>query len=392
MILVISGCASEKIDTDAPRRQAEELLKKVRDERGAGHLESAVKTLRDSPLRLQFEELEHEYADSLNNWRYGPEVTSELEKSVARFPDSERLKVHLAIAHNAAGHPKEAIKVLEGITPKSGTASLFYITRALSFSAAGEREEAFRNIERAIDLNPGGEVGYRVRSTIHFQGGDYEAALKDINKAISCSDGDNYHAYFNRGSLHRVMGNYEKAYLDFKHARQLHDSEAVRKELFDAAMRTGRRSEAEKLVPRDHPILIADRLADEADKAKRQGDAKTALEKMNDAIKIDPDNPNLKMLRAGIYEDLLGDWKSALKDMNAACSSKLKTPYFFATRAKLLGSHKKYREAERDMTYAIEHVKAVPSIWYFLRANYREKLGDSRGAGKDRQSAGRVSP
>jgi len=97
-----------------------------------------------------------------------------------------------------------------------------YFQRSLFLYRTGEYQQALSDVNEAVLIaSRKGYAGYEIyaqRAAILKKMKDYEGALADLDRAIELSQGMFADVYAERGDLHRILGNSERAKADFRAA------------------------------------------------------------------------------------------------------------------------------------------------------------------------------
>ncbi len=152
-----------------------------------------------------------------------------------------------------------------------------YYRRALEYVAKEENEKAMADLERAIELNPKESGAYWFRGLIYYARQDTGRAIADFSEVISQRP-DYAEAYVYRGTVRHQIGQVEEAVADYSHVLEMEAPPEQRTAAFEN-------------------LALIRRL---------DGQFREAVELLEQAIEISPDNPTAHVSLAACYR-ALGD-------------------------------------------------------------------------------------
>lgn len=209
----------------------------------------------------------------------------------------------------------------EELNPNS---ELPYLGRGWIYNQSSKYEQAIREYSKVIALNPNQAVAWNNRGAAKSWLNQMRAAIADYTKAIELNP--NYaKAYENRGKAYNALREYQKAEADFKRSSQI----------------TGSNKGGDKMI-------------EEALNLSKRGEIKEALEILNKAAELYPDNQFVFVNRGNIYNDHFRDYKAAIADYNKTIEINPKFPWPYMNRALAYGRLKLWEEAIADYGRAIE--------------------------------------
>ncbi len=143
-------------------------------------------------------------------------------------------------------------------------------------------EQAFEDAEKAVRLAPLLRSGHLVRARCHMEGDRYQEALSDLGRAISL-DPNFSTAYLQRGEIHCILGNLNKAVVDFSDALKI------------------------------EPTSVG--FQGRAWAFGLSGKYELAINDLNKALSLDPDDLEAILARGGYYARI-GEKDKALSDLS----------------------------------------------------------------------------
>lgn len=108
---------------------------------------------------------------------------------------------------------------------QDGPSAKDYFNRAYGFVDAGYPQDAIQLYTLAIEKDPTYIDAYYNRGVMHFVLREYQKALNDLNKVIEARP-DYAMAYASRGSVYDKINESQKALEDYRKAAQLGDKDA----------------------------------------------------------------------------------------------------------------------------------------------------------------------
>ncbi|KAF3770244.1 TPR-like protein [Cryphonectria parasitica EP155] len=95
-----------------------------------------------------------------------------------------------------------------------------------AWSLAKDHEQALRCFKRATQLAPKFAYAYTLQGHEHMANEEYDKALTTFRLSI-LADRRHYNAWYGIGMVYEKLGNYDKAYIHFQAASQIHPTNAV---------------------------------------------------------------------------------------------------------------------------------------------------------------------
>lgn len=219
---------------------------------------------------------------------------------------------------------QQAIKDFNKASELNANWDLPYFGRGWVYNLRKEYAAAVKEYDKAIELNPKYPQSRNNRGAAKSWLNRWQEAIADYDKAIELKP-DYAKAYENRGKAYSALGNEVKAAADFNRAEHIKWSyEGVEKVI----------EEAEALVKR--------------------GDFGKALEILNHAAELYPDNQFVFVNRGNLYNNNFKDYNAAIADYNKTIEINPKFPWPYHNRALAYGQLERWDEAVVDYGRAIE--------------------------------------
>ena len=199
-----------------------------------------------------------------------------------------------------------------------------YFGRGWVFNQRKEYAAAVKEYDKVIELNPKYAVAWNNRGAAKSWLNQMREAVADYDKAIELKP--NYaKAYENRGKAHGALGEDGKAEADFQRAIKITSSNKG-----------------------------ADKIIEETEALLKRGDYTEALELLNKAAELYPDNQFVFVNRGNIYNNQLRDYDAAIADYNKTIELNPKFSWPYLNRGIAYGRLKRWDEAIADYGRALE--------------------------------------
>jgi tetratricopeptide (TPR) repeat protein len=257
-----------------------------------------------------------------------------------------------------------------------------YIDKAKNYIDKKEYEKAIDFLDKAIVLYPKNSQLYGLRANSYVELNQYEKAVEDYTKAINL-DSQRPYSYGLRGASYAELNQYEKAVEDYTKAINLYPQET----LFYIA-----RAKAYKELKQDdkmeldlikaRELLSQDNTEEENTKSQNQGnddayffnlgiesidkkDYKKAIESLDKAISLNPQNPDSYYWRGSAYGNL-NQYEKAIIDYTKSVSLNPQDALVYSSRGYAYTELKQHEKAINDYTQAIK-LEPNEAIFYYLR-------------------------
>ncbi|MEW2921265.1 MULTISPECIES: tetratricopeptide repeat protein [Flavobacteriaceae] len=145
----------------------------------------------------------------------------DFSRAIELNPEDEDYFIYLGFVYDKMKEYHKAIKYYSIAISMNPIDTLAYGNRATTYRDLNQKKKAMEDIEMALSLDSTYSPSYNSRGIYYKNERKYQLALKDYNKAILLSNGEHTYAYFNRGFLHILLGNYSKAVNDFDKSTEL---------------------------------------------------------------------------------------------------------------------------------------------------------------------------
>ncbi|MFO0948075.1 MAG: tetratricopeptide repeat protein [Planctomycetota bacterium] len=235
------------------------------------------------------------------------------------------------------GHYDRAIEDFNQAIQRDPKSPLFYVSRGMAFLAKKDNASAKGDFDDAIRLDPQISEGYYGRGLVERAMGKVEESLRDLTEAIRRvpRDTEMYDVYNERAHSYYYDAKYDVAVEDYDRAIE----QAKRRE--EGADRVTTR------LLRDKAQLYANR----GDALQKLGKHDKALADFDEAVKINPENPEYFHL-AGKSMQELGRKDEAFAVFSKAIALDSKNPAYYRDRGRLLQNMNRLQEAVKDFSSA----------------------------------------
>ena len=238
---------------------------------------------------------------------------------VEHFPDDERARLALAEGYWRDGQVRDALTAYDAALAAGVRSSGLLLGRAEALMSAGRAEEAEADCTRALELDPAAADAWAARGALRLRLGRFAEAERDLNRAVSL-DGSVATPYAARGELRERTGDWPAAASDYAAALRIGGEDAgLRGRWVRAISRSGDEAGAlrwlEKACRRE-PAVAAWWLlrGDLLSKAGRGGEARRSYARAAD-LTPDAAEPHL---REAEHCERRGLWLEAVEAVNRA--------------------------------------------------------------------------
>lgn len=153
------------------------------------------------------------YSDrGLAKWRMGQikEAIDDFNQAIQLSPENATVYNNRGNALMDLGHPDEAIKDFDRAITLSANYGAAYNNRGNARATMGQYKPAFGDFRKAVELMPESAVPFNGRGKAHAELNRYHAAIRDFSRAISL-DAKYMAAYQNRAAANLAIGKYREA-------------------------------------------------------------------------------------------------------------------------------------------------------------------------------------
>ncbi len=240
--------------------------------------------------------------------------------------------------------------------------------------------EAIISLSCAIQLKPDYALAYYERGSIFQVVGDYSQAIADASQAIELKFSPIDWVYDVRGWTYFNLGEYEYAIADYNLAIQfIEDTMQLPKYYFSRGAVYQRLNNHIEAIQNFTLAIKIDSNDSGAYNSRgvsyyEQGEYQFALADYNRAIELDPTNANIYYNRGGVYDEL-GDYESAISDYNRAIQlgQTENLTNYYTVRGTSYTHMGNYEQALADHNYAIELAPQNPAAYYNRGKTYEQQ-------------------
>ncbi len=291
------------------QRDAEEISKIIANETG---------------IRLQ-EEQQDQRIDSLKQ-EYLQAETAEEKDFIAQQIVAEdkvflsNMKLREGNKFRDAGDHKQAEKFFTEAIELNPANAMAWHNRGWAYIEQKKYKQAMADFDKTAKLNPNSELPYFGRGWVHHQLREFGAAIKEYDAVIRLNPKYAV-AWNNRGAAKSWLNQMRDAVADYDKAIELKPNYAKAYEnrgkafsaLGDEKKAAADFQRAEKI---NRSNRGADKIIEEALALVNRGEYSEALELLDNAAELYPDNQFVFVNRGNIYNDHLRDYDAAIADYN----------------------------------------------------------------------------
>jgi tetratricopeptide (TPR) repeat protein len=147
-------------------------------------------------------------------------AVGELDRALTLNPTDLRIYQLRATARHNLGDEHNAILDATQVIDRSRVPVLeAYQVRALAYWNLHDYRHAVEDLDQALQLKASLAAGYTLRGNAYWQMGDTHAALEDFTLSIYLEA--SFDAYYQRGSVRQILGDYKGAMDDYTNAANL---------------------------------------------------------------------------------------------------------------------------------------------------------------------------
>lgn len=322
---------------------------------------SAIATS-EKVIRLQEEE-QQQKIDTLKQEYLQAETLAEKEVIAKQIVDEDKvflsnLKLREGNKFRDEGNHKQAAKLFEEAIELNPENFLAWNNRGWAYIEQKKYNQAMADFNKAAELNPNSELPYFGRGWVYNRLKEYEAAIKEYNKVIEL----NPHyavAWNNRGAAKSWLNQMSEAIKDYDKAIKLKPNYVKAYENRGKAF-LGLGDEDKALADFQRASKLnrsnkgGDKVIGEALALSKSGNFDEALELLNKAAELYPDNQYIFVNRGNIYNNHFRDYEAAIADYNKTIEINNKFSWPYLNRAIAYGRLKRWDEAIVDYGRALE--------------------------------------
>ncbi len=256
------------------------------------------------------------------------------------------------------GDHKQAEKLFTEAIELNPDNALAWHNRAWAYIDLKRYQQAINDFNKASALNPNWDLPYFGRGWIYNLRKEYASAIAEYDKAIALNP--KYpNSWNNRGAAKSWLNQMREAIADYDKAIELKPNYVKAYEnrgkaygaLGDNAHAAEDLNRAAKI---DSSNKGADKIIEESEALVKRGNYTEALNLLNKAAELFPDNQFVFVNRGNLYNDNFRDFDKAIADYNKTIALNDKFSWPYHNRAIALGRLKRWDEAIADYGRAIE--------------------------------------
>lgn len=313
-------------------------------------------------MRLQ-ESQEDEQIETLKQGYLQAKTTEEKDIIAKQIVEEDKvflsnLKLREGNKSRDEGDHKSAEKFFSEAIELNPENALAWHNRGWAYIEQKKYKQAITDFNKALELSPNWEMPYFGRGWTYNQMKEYKAAIKEYDKVIELNPKYAI-AWNNRGAAKSWLNQMKEALDDYNKAIELNPRYAKAYENRGAALSAlGDKEKSRQDFQRAEKIIRsnmgADKIIDEVLALNKRGEFNAALELLNQAAELYPDNQFVFVNRGNLYKDAFRDYEAAIADYNKTIELNPKFSWSYHNRAIALGRLKRWDEAIADYGRAIE--------------------------------------
>ncbi|WP_417395989.1 protein kinase domain-containing protein [Gimesia chilikensis] len=311
--------------------------------------------------------------DAIEQLLKSQKITRELSRQFPDYPSYletyhgvlKRIRLVLAEFKDQPIKEKLIENMIARITPES---SVEFAFRGNLFTLLGDKKNAEKDFRRSLELDPDDVKLLQLLAGFNFEFKNYSTALDYWDKLIQIEPENSDH-FFNRGKVHYVLNQNEKALADISKAIEFNPQDP---KFFFERYTIYREQNLFKqaLADLNQTILLAPEIASyryaRFKYSRTLGFKELALSDICKAISLSPQNGIYYFQRGQLYLNDFGEYRKALSDFNHCFEISEPQGYQYKRRAMTHFYLKKYEETIQDLIHAIEHTNHDLSTLTFI--------------------------
>lgn len=318
-------------------------------------------------------------AASMGLGRYADAIR-DADTAIALKPDDFAPYSNRGTAHHRLGNDDRALNDFADAIRLAPGDAYSYSARASVYLARQEYDRAAADATEAVRREPNHAGHYQTRGEALAGKGDYDGAIKDFSRAIELQAGT-AELYRERATAQLARKDYHKAIADCDEFLRMCPEDAQGYALRATARRAaGTADAAERDEKRSRELLVAQYL-DSGRALLENGQSAAALDPLNKALALDPQNGDAYELRASAYARL-SRRDAAIADYDTAARLAPDHANVYLERGRLLLEEKQREKALGDFTQFIR-LRPGESAGFYWRAQVYRELGRTRDADAD---------
>ena len=317
---------------------------------------------KDKVIRQQEQQQEHRIEELKQEYLQAA-TTEQKEIIAAQIVDEDKIflsnvKLREGNRYRDAGDHKQAEKLFTEAIELNPDNALAWHNRAWAYIDLKRYQQAINDFNKASALNPNWDLPYFGRGWVYNQRKEYAAAVGEYDKAIALNP--KYpNSWNNRGAAKSWLNRWQEAIADYDKAIELKPNYVQayenRGKAYDALGDNARAAEdLNRAAKIDSSNKGADKIIEEYEALVKRGKFTEALNLLNQAAELFPDNQFVFVNRGNLYNNNFRDFDKAIADYNKTIEINDKFSWPYHNRAIALGRLKRWDEAIADYGRAIE--------------------------------------
>ncbi len=242
-----------------------------------------------------------------------------------------------------------------------------------------DHKKAISYYDKAINAAPLNKGFYNSRAAAYRYFDQHKKAINDYGKILELDPKDSK-ALSSRATCYLKLDMLEKAYADLKKANKYDPARAnyYTKQMIDIEVKLD--------LQTDRAFENASTLINRSDSYLKEKEFQLAVDDLNSALKIEPNNHLANYKLGKIYNKTYKDGEKALYFFNKSVLLNPTNINYILDRALLLYDQKKWQLAIEDFTKLIG-VEPNVARYYYYRGQCLKKIGNTQGASEDFRKA-----
>lgn len=303
----------------------------------------------------RIEELKQEYIQA---------ETPEQKEIIAKYIVEEdkiflsNVKLREGNRYRDAGNHKQAEKLFTEAIDLNADNALAWHNRAWAYIEQKRWQQAINDFNKASALNPNWDLPYFGRGWVYNQRKEYASAIAEYDKAVELNP--KYpNSWNNRGAAKSWLNQMREAIADYDKAIELKPNYVKAYENRGKAYGTlgdnvRAAADLNRAAQIDSSNKGADKIIEQAEALVQRGEFTEALNLLNQAAELFPDNQFVFVNRGNIYNNNFHDYDKALADYQKTIELNDKFSWPYHNRAVAYGRLKRWEDAVVDFGRAIE--------------------------------------
>lgn len=335
----------------------------------------------------KLKDIEHAIGDMQNAKLYDPEFTASVFQYLQEHAEPEKPIIDPTIAlyekardYMMMNRFDDAEKIFKELLDlNNGDGNSYMGLARIALQRDRDHKKAVSYYNKAIKAAPSNKGFYSSRAAAYQYLDEHEKAIIDYGKMLEIDPKDSK-ALSSRATCYLKLNKFEEAHADLKKAKRYDPGRAdyYNKQMIDIEVKLN--------LQTDRSYENASTLISRSDSYLKEKEFQLAVDDLNNALKIEPDNHLANHKLGKIYKKTYNDGEKALIYFNKSIELNPSKIKYILERALLLYDLKKWLLAIADFTELIE---AEPQVarYYYYRGNCYKKTGNIDGAAGDFKKA-----